>query len=44
LKGKYQFESKHSVDAKGQGDVSAYWLGNRLEHPAAIGTANNTAA
>lgn len=42
LKGKYQFESKHSVDAKGQGDVSAYWLGNRLEHPAAIEPTKST--
>lgn len=29
LKHKYQFEEKHRLDAKGQGVLSAYWLGKR---------------
>jgi class 3 adenylate cyclase len=38
LKDKYEFEKKHSVDAKGNSEPSAYWLGNRIGHPAVIGT------
>jgi len=37
LKDKYQFEAKHTVDAKGHGDLPAYWLGSRMGHPAMIG-------
>ncbi len=44
LKDKYQFESKHSIDVKGQGVLSAYWLGNRIGHPAARGTSGKVAA
>jgi adenylate cyclase len=29
LKDKYQFEPKHSLDVKGHGALSAYWLGKR---------------
>jgi adenylate cyclase len=29
LKDKFQFDQKHHIDAKGYGDVSAYWLGQR---------------
>lgn len=37
LKDKFQFEAKHTVDAKGHGDLPAYWLGSRIRHPAMIG-------
>jgi class 3 adenylate cyclase len=30
LKDKFQFETPHSIDAKGNGEVPAYWLGNRI--------------
>jgi class 3 adenylate cyclase len=30
LKHKYQFAPKHSIDAKGQDHLSAYWLGKRI--------------
>jgi class 3 adenylate cyclase len=33
LKGKYEFEVKHSINAKGHGTVAAYWLGNRTGQP-----------
>jgi len=29
LKDKFQFEGKHSIDVKGQGVLSAYWLGKQ---------------
>jgi len=29
LKNKYQFEEKHSLNVKGHGELSAYWLGKR---------------
>jgi hypothetical protein len=38
LKNKYQFENKHSIDAKGHGDLSAYWLGDRIGVPAVTET------
>jgi class 3 adenylate cyclase len=44
LKEKYQFEQKHSIDAKGHGDLPAYWLGNRMEHSVVIGTNEKVAA
>ncbi|MHB8520437.1 MAG: response regulator [Limisphaerales bacterium] len=37
LKDKYQFEPIHRIDAKGYGDLSAYWLGDRVGNPAVIG-------
>ena len=30
LKDKFQFEKKHNLDGKGQGVLSAYWLGKRV--------------
>jgi adenylate cyclase len=44
LKDKYQFEKPHSIDAKGQGHLPAYWLGNRMGHPALVGTNGKVAA
>jgi class 3 adenylate cyclase len=44
LKPKYQFTRKHSVSAKGHGEVSAYWLGNRIGHPAVMGANGKIAA
>jgi class 3 adenylate cyclase len=44
LKDKYQFEKKHSIDAKGHGDLPAYWLGNRIGQTAVIGTSGKVAA
>ena len=38
LKDKYQFEKPHSIDGPGVGDLTAYWLGNRLGHPALVVT------
>jgi adenylate cyclase len=38
LKDKYQFEKKHSAGVNGQSDLPAYWLGNRIGHPAVSGT------
>jgi len=35
LKHKYHFEKGHSLDAKGQGGLVVYWLGNRNEPPTA---------
>jgi len=43
LKHKYQFAPKHSVDAKGCGDLSAYWLGDRIA-PAAVIETNGKSA
>jgi class 3 adenylate cyclase len=40
LKGKYHFEKRHSLDAE---RPSTYWLGNRQERPAFIGTNGNVA-
>jgi adenylate cyclase len=34
LKLKYHFETAHSLAAKGQGGLVAYWLGNSIEPPA----------
>jgi class 3 adenylate cyclase len=44
LKHKYQFEKKHSLDAKRLGEVSAYWLGDRIEPPAVIESNGKAAA
>ena len=44
LKDKYQFEKTHCLEAKGYGDISAYWLGNRIGLPAVTGTGGKTAA
>ena len=44
LKDKYQIEQQHSIDAKGQGDLPAYWLGKRKGHPALLGTNGKIAA
>jgi hypothetical protein len=44
LKDKYQFEKPHSIDAKGQGDLPAYWLGDRIGQPALVGTNEPVAA
>jgi adenylate cyclase len=38
LKDNYQFEKKHSIDAKGHGDLPAYWLGDRRGHPTVMAT------
>jgi adenylate cyclase len=43
LKDKYHFEKKHSAGVHGQSDLPAYWLGNRIGQPAAIGTKENLA-
>lgn len=44
LKEKYQFERNRSAGANGQNDLPAYWLGDRMEHPAVIGMNGNVAA
>jgi adenylate cyclase len=44
LKDKYHFGNKHSIDAKGHGNLSAYWLGNRIGLPAVTGTGGKVAA
>jgi adenylate cyclase len=44
LKHKYPFEKKHRVDAKGNGDLSAYWLDSRTGHPALTGGNGKIAA
>src|SRR6185436_9281400 len=44
LKDKYQFETKHQIDAKGHGDLAAYWLGNLIEDAAAGGARTKMAA
>ena len=44
LKDKYQFGGKHSLDAKGHGGLSAYWLGNRIGPPAVMETNGKVAA
>ena len=44
LKHKFQFEKKHTIQAKGQGDLPAYWLGNRIGQPALAGTNVKVAA
>jgi adenylate cyclase len=44
LKDHYQFEARHQIDAKGHGDLSAYWLGKKLEIPAADETSRKMAA
>ena len=33
LKGKFQFDGQHSINAKGHGDLPAYWLGGRIGLP-----------
>jgi len=38
LKGKYHFEKRQRTDAKGPGELVAYWLGDRRKHPAVTGT------
>jgi len=37
LKSKYQFEPKHSIKVKGDGDPSAYWLDNQPGPPSVTG-------
>ncbi len=44
VKNKYQFEPIHSIDVKGYGKLSAYWLGNRVGEPAVIATKGTLAA
>ena len=44
LRHKYHFENKHRVEAKGFGDLSAYWLGKRTEPPALPVTEGKIAA
>ena len=44
LRGKYQFEEKHSASVNGQSDLAAYWLGRRLGNPAMNGTNGKVAA
>jgi len=44
LKGKFQFENQHVLDAKGHVGFPAYWLGKRIEQPAVIETGEKVAA
>ena len=44
LKEKYEFEAQHGAAMKGQSTLPAYWLGNRIGHPAVIGTNGKIAA
>jgi adenylate cyclase len=36
LKEKYQFGKMHSINAKGHGDLPAYWLDSRIGQPAVV--------
>jgi len=44
LKDKYLFEKPHRINAKGQGDLPAYWLGRRLGDTTVIGAHEHVAA
>lgn len=44
LKDKFQFEVKHSIDAKGHGDLPAYWLGGRIGNLAGLESNGRIAA
>jgi adenylate cyclase len=44
LKHKYHFETNHSNDAGGPDGLPTYWLSNRTEYPAVIGTNGTVAA
>jgi class 3 adenylate cyclase len=44
LKDKYQFEKRRDAGANGRSDLPAYWLGDRIRHPAVIGTSGKVAA
>jgi len=43
LKGQYEFEKSHNIDAKGHGPLPAYWLGRRIGAPGVTETSGEVA-